>query len=153
MSKQIQQVSVSECAKCNIFCFPWAGGNRSSLTPLYKALSKEPANIYCINYAFSSPTRRIDAVSDLVTLLAEEFTVWLSARSDQMCIPVVFFGYSYGGLLAYEVAGALRELILQVDKLVLCAVASPQFLTLKNQSEQGILCCCLSAFNIQFCYG
>lgn len=141
MSKPIQRVSLSPCAKYDVVCFPWAGGNRSSLNPLYKALSQESVNIYCINYAVSGPLKRFSEVSDLVKVLTEEFLAWLSTRSKETNNPIVFFGYSYGGLVAYELAAALKDALSVdiVNKHVLCAISSPQFLTLKNERNQGAL--------------
>jgi len=114
-----------------------------AIEALFKSLSQQPVNVYSINYAVSGPSKRFEVISDLVNLLVEEFTVWLSARSnDAAIIPMVFFGYSYGGLVAYEVAAALGERMMNpsiVQKLILCAITSPQFLSLKNQCEQGIL--------------
>jgi surfactin synthase thioesterase subunit len=130
-------------ASFELFCFPWAGGNRSSLSSLYKLLAQCPINVYSVDYALKSVQKRANIATDLVLCLVEEFVEWLLShrRNVDDDVPLVFFGYSYGGLLAYEVAVALEERlgVNVVKKIVLCAVSSPQFLTVKNIAGKDLV--------------
>jgi len=50
--------------------------------------------------------------------------------------PTVFFGHSYGGIIAYELAIQLqKQRLLSVAHLVVSSTNSPQVLTLRSQSN------------------
>lgn len=129
--------------KLNLICFHWAGGSGIAFKPMAKAL--EASNI-CV-YSVTLPGRNgrgtasmLRRVEDIVKPLSAEFIAYYSEQALSNC-PVVFFGHSLGGLIAYELCKALssgEEKMIVVDKVIVSAVRCPANLTELNKESDRI---------------
>lgn len=147
-----------------LICFPWAGGGKTSFSSLSRAFKdREQLLLYTVAYSPNdSNTDRPASVSELVDLLYPELKLLLQTllkekhRLGHPKPSISFFGFSYGGLIAYEVLkrfeseyqqAPFRELVFTfrgltalevqgeriiIDQLIACAVASPVYLSEKN---------------------
>jgi|GEM_PF-3491161 len=87
-----------------MLCFPHAGGNAHT----YKAWQADlPATVGLIGYqpAGRGSRARESPASDLVSMVAEV----VHALKALPNVPYVFYGHSFGGLLAFEVLKILRK--------------------------------------------
>lgn len=151
-----------------LICFPWAGGGKASFSSLCRALrSQTRLVLYTVAYSPNDSVQNrpatVGEMADVVypeikTLLKSLYEEKVSLRQEKPLVS--FFGFSYGGLLAYEVMQRIeadnqstpwKEMIytfrglsaaeklgerIQLQRVITCAVASPLFLTTKNASLQ-----------------
>ena len=119
-------------ARIRLFCFPYAGGGASVFLGWDARLGSE-VEVCPIqlpgreNRISETPLTRMDTVADFA---AEALEPYLDRR-------VVFFGYSLGALIAYEVAirilAAKRD---QPEHLIVAAHSAPQIQCYREQTWQ-----------------
>jgi medium-chain acyl-[acyl-carrier-protein] hydrolase len=117
-------------ARIRLFCFPYAGGGASVFHGWGARLGGE-VEVYPIqlpgreNRISEAPLTKMDTVSNL---LAEALEPYLDRR-------VVFFGYSLGALIAYEVAvRLLAAKRVQPERLIVAAHGAPQIQCYREQT-------------------
>ena len=133
----------SSPVRANLVCFHWAGGTGVAFKPMAKVL--EASNI-CV-YGVSLPGRNgrgtntmfID-MNDMITALFPEFVKFHTLHS-MGGIPLLFFGHSLGGLIAYELVRALGcnegASKIVVEKVIVSAVRCPADLTSQNKDPKS----------------
>jgi medium-chain acyl-[acyl-carrier-protein] hydrolase len=119
-------------AQIRLFCFPYAGGGASVFhgwgARLGGAVEVCPIQLPGRENRISeTPLTRMDTVANL---LAEALEPYLDR-------PVIFFGYSLGALIAYEVAVRfLAAKRTQPDRLIVAAHGAPQIQCYREQTWQ-----------------
>jgi medium-chain acyl-[acyl-carrier-protein] hydrolase len=105
---------------CRLFCIPHAGGGAAqfinwsrNLPPQIQVYGVQPPGRE--NRFQESPLRRLDA---LVTATAAALSHWLD-------LPYALFGYSLGGLIAFELAHRLALLKAPPPKVLFVAACRP----------------------------
>ena len=129
--------------RLNLVVFHWAGGSGMAFKPLAKFMESRDIAVYSITLpgrngrGTSSMFRRMDEI--LPPLIFEFKKFHKENVLDD--IPLVFFGHSFGGLLAYELYKSLREsdsMSVLVNKIVVSAVRSPVELTERNKETSRV---------------
>jgi medium-chain acyl-[acyl-carrier-protein] hydrolase len=92
-------------AALRLLCFPHAGGAPTAFFPWNAPLGPE---IECVSVQYPGRGQRfreepLNSISDL----ADEISTRLTDFSDK---PLAFYGHSFGGLVAFELARRLRQL-------------------------------------------
>jgi len=133
-----------EQVRLNLICFHWAGGSGAAFKPMAKAL--EASNI-CV-FAVTLPGRNgrgtasmFRNMKDIIISLSREFSTYYSENSLGSH-PVLFFGHSFGGLLAYELYKAFslgNDKSVVIDKVIVSAVRCPSNLTELNKKSDRML--------------
>lgn len=115
-------------AKMQLFAFPCAGG-KPEFFDSWSSYLPQTLEIWAIRWPESNELANRDARS----LIAQ----YAQAISAQLSGPFVFFGYSIGGKVAYEVACFLREYVaLQPQGMWFAATPAP-FLPWKPSEEEA----------------
>ena len=104
LSARFHRTTDSSCAQARVFCFPYAGGSAAifagwgeRLKPGIEVWAAHPRGR---GKCFSEPPHRS------VTEMVQDYLPLLRAHLD---VPFVFYGHSFGGLLALELAQQLRR--------------------------------------------
>jgi surfactin synthase thioesterase subunit len=110
----------------------WVGGMANSYRRMANKLKSAKA------YAISLPGRSFtqEPINSLYQLHnAVDFVqdIILSSNLSTLNLPIILFGHSYGGIIAYEVAKKVSS----INKLILSAVPNPAGLISKNLSLQA----------------
>ena len=120
----IELLTKNQNASINLFCFHYGGGSNTSFYPW---ISKIPNFVELIAVELPGRGRNMSQplltnVHDIVKLMTEEIKHYL----DKPCI---FFGYSVGSLICFELAKAMRKQNLQLPlHLILAGSMAPQTL-------------------------
>jgi medium-chain acyl-[acyl-carrier-protein] hydrolase len=135
-----------------LICFHWAGGNGYAFRPWNKRFqqsgvevismmlpgrlsrSKEPllTNVGEITCEIAA-SYYICAYDDVVAILLSAMIALSLTGPNQP--KTIFFGHSYGGVIAYELATRLqRESLLEVAHLIISSANNPSVLTQKSLS-------------------
>lgn len=124
--------------RLNLFCFHWAGGNGTAFKPLSTFLQPHGIVVYSITLPgrngrnTSSLFRSFPA---LVKALLPEFVEY--HRSYVIGdLPLILFGHSFGGMLAYELKKAITTEDyprIVIDRVIVSAVRCPMDLTEQNK--------------------
>ncbi len=112
-------------AALRLVCFPHAGGGPSAFFSWPSRLGPEIECVFiqCPGRGQRLREQPLTMVADLVQAIA--------ARLDVFCDkPFAFYGHSFGGLLAFEVARRLRQIGMQVPQRLLVAASRPPHLPL-----------------------
>lgn len=126
-------------ATLRLFCLSYAGGSAALFREWPQAIGQRidicPLEMPGRGTRFSEP------LSTSLFELAEQLSGCITRLDD---LPFAFFGYSLGGLLAWEIACQRREQGLSLPRrLVVAASAAPQFPTpdrgLRNMDDAGLL--------------
>lgn len=108
--------------RARVFAFPYAGASPW----VFESLSRQlPADVELLTVQL--PGRGTHA-APLANELAPVLPALLDALAEEQSVPHVFFGYSVGGLVAYEAARALRSRphARNPDGLLIAASRAPQ---------------------------
>jgi medium-chain acyl-[acyl-carrier-protein] hydrolase len=106
-------------AKLNLFCFPYAGGG-ASIFRKFKALLPDEIELIGVQYPGRENLYREPAIKDM-KLLVNTLTEVIQPLLNK---PSVFFGYSLGGIVAYEVSIQLQDP--QLKHLLIAASRPPE---------------------------
>jgi surfactin synthase thioesterase subunit len=90
--------------RLRLFCFPYAGGGAS----LYRSWAEPLASVAEI-WSVQLPGRENRLGEPLYRSLPELIGALTDALQDALAPPYAFFGHSLGGLIAFELARALRR--------------------------------------------
>lgn len=135
--------ALSGPSKLNLVCFHWAGGTGIAFKSMAKSF--EAAGICC--YAVTLPGRNgrgtatmFRNMADILQSLVPEFVSFHKENNlgDQ---PLLFFGHSFGGLLAFELYKSITsncDAQIIVEKIIVSAVRCPSDLTDKNKDPSLI---------------
>lgn len=108
-------------APLQLFCFPYAGGGASIYRPwqceLGPSIQIEPIRLPGREARLLEPPLR--SVPELCEAIAREIVQAIHG-------PFVFFGYSFGALLAFETARVLRRQHICPERLMVAALKAPQ---------------------------
>jgi medium-chain acyl-[acyl-carrier-protein] hydrolase len=108
-------------AKIQLFCFPYAGGGISSYLPWQKALGAD-IQVACFQLP-GRGSRLFEPCIDSFQELIETLTSLVITHANR---PYLFFGHSFGGLMAFEVTRALRKRQKTLPKhLIISACEAP----------------------------
>jgi surfactin synthase thioesterase subunit len=115
-----------------LLAFPFAGGNAQSIKSWLDELS-DSAEIWILELP-GRGARLLEApimdFSELIDALCESLSNQLSTR------PVVFYGHSFGALVAFELALAFRKMALQPPKaLIVSGAEAPSRRRLKRSTS------------------
>jgi medium-chain acyl-[acyl-carrier-protein] hydrolase len=91
--------------RLRLFCFPYAGKGASAFSSWEKEFAGLPIELLCLQLPGRESRFRetaFDALDPLLEALAPAFEPWLD-------MPFAFFGHSFGSMLAFELARALRR--------------------------------------------
>jgi medium-chain acyl-[acyl-carrier-protein] hydrolase len=122
-NKWLGPVARNPKAEISLFCFPYAGGSAALFSPWPRVLPNFvqvcPVQLPGRgNRHAEPPWRRIDQLADAI---AEDLLPVFKEK------PFVFFGYSMGASLAFEVAGRLsRRHKIEPQALLIAARRAPQ---------------------------
>lgn len=119
----------------NLFCFHWVGGGGNSFRPLAKTLEPHGIQVFSVTLPGRYPTQ-IHLLMKSVREVVDNIQTQFLASIDNWEInkyPLFFFGHSYGGIVAYELAKKLKTV--QLKKIIISAVKSPALLTEINKSS------------------
>ncbi len=107
-------------SRLRLFCFPYAGGSASVFrdwqADIGPAIDIWPVRLRGRESRIFEPP--LTSVGELVTSIAAEILPCIDG-------PFAFFGYSFGALLAFETARALRTAGAAPDHLVVAALKAP----------------------------
>ncbi|TDF92727.1 thioesterase II family protein [Paenibacillus piri] len=118
MSRLIHQLSGSP-ADIKLVCFPFAGGYSAAFRPLKPLLQND-----CDIFAAEPPghgSNRMPLVESLETLA----DIYLEDLIPQLDKPLVLFGHSMGGLVAYRLAQKLEQRGISPEAVIISAVQPP----------------------------
>ena len=127
--KYLEVVALREASgQTSLFCIPGAGGDGTTFREM-ASLMAEDQSVYGINMQKFFDTYRKFRVEQLAELC-------LSAmRETQACGPYHMCGYSFGAIIAYEVAVRLRRIGEDVGVLALIDTGNPAFRTHLSSTE------------------
>ena len=127
--KYLEVVALREASgQTSLFCIPGAGGDGTTFREM-ASLMAEDQSVYGINMQKFFDTDRKFRVEQLAELC-------LSAmRETQACGPYHMCGYSFGAIIAYEVAVRLRRNGEDVGVLALIDTGNPAFRTHLSSTE------------------
>ena len=128
-------------ARAHVFCFHWAGGTGIAFKPLGKFI--EASNLCA--YGITLPGRNgrgtnsmYRSIGDIITGLLPEFIKFVE---DNSCadVPIIFFGHSFGGIVAFELARSLEKAGSDIlSSIIISAVRSPSTLTENNTHPTSV---------------
>lgn len=124
-----------------VFCFHWVGGNANAYRALAKLLEAEGILVYGVDLPGRNGKNAIRNMKEIVDSLCN-FFVLNGTEKKLNSLPTLFFGHSYGGLLAFELVKKLQStpaITWKVSHLLLSAVRSPQDLTDFNGNPESFL--------------
>jgi thioesterase domain-containing protein len=111
-----------------LFCFPGSGGNSYVFEDMAAALpSGQP--VYAINMEWLCSAKRPFTIEQLAVLYIDLI------RKIQQSGPYYFCGYSFGGLVAYEIAVRLTQLGSSANLVALLDVPNPALISDLSPSE------------------
>lgn len=125
--------------RLNLFCFHWAGGTNTAYKPLGIHLESYNIAVYTITLPgrngrdTSSMFRRFP---ELVSTVLSEFCKF-HAENSIGDLPIILFGHSFGGLLAYELKRVLSaddNPRIVIDRVIVSAVRTPIDITEQNEN-------------------
>lgn len=126
----------------NLFCFHWVAGNGNAFKILAKALEKDGIKVYGVTLPGRNgrntdqiPTRMSQLTEILYDLFLLNYQNW---RLNDA--PLLFFGHSLGGIVAFELAKKLKYSCNEfwLDKLIISAVKDPELLSADNNDPGSI---------------
>lgn len=124
----------------NLICFHWVGGGAASFKEIAKIV--EPKQIKVHGLILPGRNGRD---TDQIIKRMEDVVRWAKKEIEQVKdllsnAPIIFFGHSFGGLLAFELVRAMHTegSPIQVARLIVSAVHSPSILTVKNQDPYEV---------------
>lgn len=130
-------------AKLNLFCFHWAGGNGTAFKPLSKFLEDSQVAVFSVTLPGRNgrdSSKLFRRFPDLVDALKAEFKAY--HRENLIGdLPVILFGHSFGGMIAYELTKAIMaadEPRIIIDHVIVSAVRSPIDLTEQNRLKEHV---------------
>jgi surfactin synthase thioesterase subunit len=140
--QKLNNVPAGQC-KLSLVCFHWAGGAGIAYKPLAKVL--EASNISVHSITLPGRNGRGTAtmfrnMTDILQVMLPEFASY-HAEHDLGDQPLVFFGHSFGGLLAYELYKAVSandEPRILIEKIIVSAVRCPADLTAVNKDPNRV---------------
>lgn len=124
--------------RLNLFCFHWAGGNGTAYKPLGTNFEKHGIAVYSITLPGRNG-RNTDSIfrtfPELVKALLPEFVEYHRnfVIGD---LPLIFFGHSFGGMVAYELKKAITTEDyprIVIDRIIVSAVRCPMDQTDQNK--------------------
>lgn len=124
--------------RLNLFCFHWAGGSSMAYKPLSTFLQSHGIAVYGITLPGRNgrnTNTMFRRFPELVKALLPEFVEYHS-RYVIGELPLIFFGHSFGGLLAYELKKAITVEDyprIVIDRVIVSAVRCPMDLTEQNK--------------------
>lgn len=136
--EKINRPNGKECL--NLFCFHWAGGNNTAFKPLSIHLEVYNIAVYTITLPgrngrdTSSMFRRFP---ELVNAVLSDFCKF-HAENSIGDLPIILFGHSFGGLLAYELKRTLStddNPRIVIDRVIVSAVRTPIDITEQNENS------------------
>lgn len=140
--QKLNNISGDQC-KLNLLCFHWAGGSGIAFKPLAKFLEASGIAVYAVTLPGRNgrgTATMFRSMADIKQCLLPEFVTFHSEQklSEQ---PLVFFGHSFGGLLAYELYKSVAkedEPRIFIEKIVVSAVRCPADLTELNKDKTRV---------------
>ncbi len=105
MAKWIEKFETTDSRKPRLFCFPFAGGNSTAFRPLAKlaASEYEICAVELPGRLGRLEDRPIGEIHELVG------AIYSAIKSELIARPTVFLGYSFGSLIAFELARLLKK--------------------------------------------
>jgi surfactin synthase thioesterase subunit len=135
-SKWLLPIRKEESPQVRLITFHWVGGNGYGFRPWKKELP-EKIEIFSMMMPGRLSRRKenfVESVEEVVTQLLLSMQA-LGLTGDNQP-PTVFFGHSYGGIIAYELALLLqKQHLLKVAHLVVSSTNSPKVLTARSKSS------------------
>lgn len=120
-SMNLDNAAASEKIKPNLICFPYAGGSASYYFK-WKELH-EDFNLYAVQYPMRE-NRICDEMSENIQELAREIVL---ENTELFQAPFLLFGHSLGGIIAYETACAVRDILNEAPEVLYISGAMPPF--------------------------
>lgn len=123
--------------RIRLITFHWVGGNGFAFRPWKKDL---PEDIEIISMMMPGRLSRrnepfVENVNEVVSHLVTSMQVLGYTGNSNDHPPTVFFGHSYGGIIAYELAIQLQDQkLLTLAHLVISSTNCPEVLTLRSDS-------------------
>jgi surfactin synthase thioesterase subunit len=125
-----------------VICFPWAGGGRSSYPQIFKGKNfQDTTEIWTISYCENDGFNRHENLRLFLEELKPSILSLMRHKkidtfNETRC---TFIGYSYGGIIAFEMIRFLEQEFFPLKPIVnfiVCAVAAPQYISENhNHSE------------------
>lgn len=120
--------STLQSAPVRLFCFPFAGGNATTFLPWQAHLG--PQIELCAIQPPARGARLLEPPLDTMPALLDALLPAITPKLDR---PFAFFGHSLGGLVAFELARALRRQGLPLpDSLWISGTEGPQTRQLRD---------------------
>lgn len=134
-SKWLVPIRKVEAPALRLIAFHWVGGNGFAYRPWKKELPPS-IEIYSMMMPGRLSRRKeefVESVAEAVNQLSLSMQVLGMTGDGQP--PTVFFGHSYGGLIAFELARQLQQhRLLDISHLIVSSTNCPAVLTLRSQS-------------------
>lgn len=130
-------------SKLNLVCFHWAGGTGIAFKPITKILESSNISVYAITLPGRNgrgTATMFRNLKDIVQGLLPEFAAF-HAENSLGDLPIIFFGHSLGGLLAYELYKSItvaNEPRILIEKIIVSAVRCPADLTQMNKDSKTV---------------
>jgi surfactin synthase thioesterase subunit len=140
--QKLNNVPAGQC-KLSLVCFHWAGGAGIAYKPLAKVLEASNISVHSITLPGRNgrgTATMFKNMTDILQVMLPEFSSYHAAHAfgDH---PLVFFGHSFGGLLAYELYKAVTakdEPRILIEKIIVSAVRCPADLTEVNKDPNRV---------------
>ena len=100
-------------------------GSAHSFAQWSKALGPSVEVVEC-QYAGRGPRIKEKLLTD-ASAAADELSAALEPWLKERAVPPAFFGFSFGGILAYEVASRLNDKFIEPIGLYICSAESPDW--------------------------
>lgn len=127
-----------ETSQPKLFIFPHAGGTPQYYVPFAKTFTTDVKRV-AVQYPRQGGKQDFGSFTSLPAL-ADEVTKMVSPDKEHGG-PVIFFGHSMGGLLAFEVARRFQEAGRPIAALFVSAVAAPGLVGYDDipDTDEGLL--------------